>query len=486
MFSCVTFLDSRANSLQVGNVYGDDDEEEEEMPEPMPEDEDDEEDSDGNSKDENEENEEKVSYWTKQLQDMDNFMDGYNEEKTDLSERLVRPPEDVEWRDYRAMKTCASDDEDLTYRPDDCLLITVSTTPQDEISELQLAVYEPTIGNLYVHHHFLLPSFPLALAWMDLDPGSRSLQNAQKGNFVAVGTFNCGIKIYNMDLLHGLEECSLGGHSEPDEEKLSSLRGKYGCATDETKRAELAIAIDKAEKGELLEGSHSDSVTCLGWNEKKRTVLASGSADKTVKLWDILRQSCTQTLKIHTDKVQDLMWHPVEENILLTAGFDKVAKMTDIRRRGSALSFQLDADAECVRWNYHNPGSLLCTSESGKLFCFDARRPETPLLQQEVTYSGPASALDINKHIEGFIATAALDKETRLWKLDLSAPSLKLVTEKNLNTGGVFCLNFSARPSVPYLLCAGGEENYSIWNTDDVDMILRTFPRPERPAASAH
>lgn len=167
----------------------------------------------------------------------------------------------------------------------------------------------------------------------------------------------------------------------------------------------------------------------------------------------------------------------MEENILLTGGYDKVAKMTDIRKSGSGIKFQLDADVECTKWNYHNPASLLCTTESGKLFCFDARQPESPLLEQHVTYSGPATALDINKHKEGLVATAGLDKETRLWKLDLSAPSLSVITEKNLNCGGVFCLNFSARASVPYLLMAGGEENYAIWNTDEVDRIVQTFPR---------
>jgi len=80
-----------------------------------------------------------------------------------------------------------------------------------------------------------------------------------------------------------------------------------GRELDETKRQELSKAIEKAEKGMLQLDSHTDSVTCLSWNEKKQTVLASGSADKTVKLWDILTQICTQTLEIHTDKVQDLM-----------------------------------------------------------------------------------------------------------------------------------------------------------------------------------
>jgi len=474
MFSVVTFLDPRANTLQCKNVYGDDDEEEI-VDEQMQGEEEEEDESDDKDKPiKEEEGEEFVGYYERKLKDMDTFMDGYEEEKVEL-EHVIGAAEDRELRDHRAMKRWESDDEDLNYRPDDCLCVTVTTNPEDEVSELQVAVYEPKIGNLYIHHHFLLPSFPLAVAWMDIDPSSRSLDRAKVGNFLAVATFECGIGIYNMDILNSMEEHILGGRSEPDQRKLSALQRKFGTTDDETKRQELAKAIEDAEKGEILHDSHKDSVTCLSWNEKKRTMLASGSADKTVKLWDILTLCCTETLEIHTDKVQDLMWHPVEENILLTAGYDKVAKMTDIRRSGSGILFQLDSDAECVRWNYHNLGNVLCTTESGKLFCFDARKPGTPLLERCITYEGPATALDVNKYHEGYIATAALDKETKLWKLDLSVPSLDLVTEKNLNCGGVFSLSFSARESSPYLLLAGGEENYAIWNTDDIDRIVETF-----------
>jgi len=482
MFSVATFLDARANSLQCQNLYyetGGDEDTEMNEPEPTKKDEDESEEEDADGKAENEEvDEKKVGWYTKQLQDMKTFMDGYDEETLEL-EDVLRPNSlrDHELKDYRAMKTCDSDNEDLTYRPDDCLCITLTTNPEDEVSELQVNVYEPEIGNLYVHHHFLLPAFPLALAWMNIEPDSRSLKKAKKGNFVAIGTFDCGIGIYNMDMLNAVEEWSLGGRAQPDEEEISNLQGKLENTTDETKHQELLKSIEEAEKGKLQLDSHSDSVTCLGWNEIKRTVLASGSADKTVKLWDILTQICTQTMEIHTDKVQDLMWHPVEENILLTGGYDKVAKMTDIRKSGSGIKFQLDRDVECIKWNYHNPASLLCTTESGKLFCFDARRPESPLLEELVTYQGPAAALDINKHKEGLIATGGLDKETRLWKLDLSTPSLSLITEKNLQCGGIFNVNFSARASAPYLLLAGGEENYAIWNTDEIDRIVDMFPR---------
>ena len=41
-------------------------------------------------------------------------------------------------------------------------------------------------------------------------------------------------------------------------------------------------------------------------------MLASGSADCAVKLWDVTTGQASATLTHHTDKVNSLQWHPLE------------------------------------------------------------------------------------------------------------------------------------------------------------------------------
>ena len=54
-----------------------------------------------------------------------------------------------------------------------------------------------------------------------------------------------------------------------------------------------------------------------------RHVLASGSVDETVILWDIQHGSVAQQLTSFDEKVQSLKWHHKEPHTLLTGSCDK-------------------------------------------------------------------------------------------------------------------------------------------------------------------
>ena len=129
---------------------------------------------------------------------------------------------------------------------------------------------------------------------------------------MAIGTFHPEIEIWNTDVLDALEpEAVLGG-------------------------------LVAGKRRTLKPGSHRQAVMGLSWNREYRNVLASSSADSTVKLWDVTSQHCMLTLNYHKDKVPVVHFHPVEANILLTASYDRVCAVTDGRSPSTVSLYVYD------------------------------------------------------------------------------------------------------------------------------------------------
>lgn len=309
--------------------------------------------------------------------DMDAYSD---EEDLDLSERLAGSAADLGGMYYASSRDdpyldkapggaggsrdadadSDSDAEDLR-ESDLCI---VATKQDEDVSSLVMYVYEDVSedvamadgGNLIPHRDLVLPAYPLCLAWMDIDP----LQRADEayGNFVATGTFEPEIEIFNLDAL---------GQVEPDR----TLGGRLSKKQRAKKKA--AGSLGKGVK----KGSHSDAVMALSWNQHFRNVLASGSADQTVKLWDVVEGKCQSTLKHHSDKVQSVCWNPSEGAVLATGCFAGEACVLDVRADDAAkaaLRWRLSSDCEAIAWDPLDSTRFAASSDDGRVSVFDARK----------------------------------------------------------------------------------------------------------------
>ena len=175
------------------------------------------------------------------------------------------------------------DAEDDEIRPTDSLFVVANT--DDDDSHLEVQLYNEEDGSLYVHHDIYLPEFPLCLAWMDCPPYLNDGSQLTVGNYIAVGTFSPAIEIWNLDVLDPLEpSATLGGIAATKPGKKKSKKGR----------------------DMMSPGSHTDSVLGLSWNKLYRQAVASASADKSVKIWDVTTQKCSHTFESHTDKVMVL------------------------------------------------------------------------------------------------------------------------------------------------------------------------------------
>ena len=78
-------------------------------------------------------------------------------------------------------------------------------------------------------------------------------------------------------------------------------------------------------------GSHTDAITSLSLNHSNLSVLASGSVDSTVKIWDISKEVCVHTASHHTGEVKKVQWSTLDVSVILTAGGDNTICVLDSR-----------------------------------------------------------------------------------------------------------------------------------------------------------
>jgi periodic tryptophan protein 1 len=285
-----------------------------------------------------------------------------------------------------------SDIDDINLAPDDAVVVVAKT--EDDFASLEVLVYEPTSGNLFVHHDIVLPSFPLCLAHGDINC------DGDAGNFCAVGTFSPGIEVWNLDVLNPLEpSCILGGEDTSAADELMKKNMARAASGKKLKKKHLV-------GGGLRPGSHTDAVMALSWNKVHRQVLASGSADCTVKLWDITKagegggKANAATFTHHRDKVQSVQWHPTEGTLLATGSYDRTVSLVDARSADQNFKrVKISADCESISWDPFNSQYLTVAAEDGTISCWDVRKFETgsPVWSFVASEYGGVSDLSFNQ-----------------------------------------------------------------------------------------
>ncbi|TCD60906.1 hypothetical protein EIP91_009317, partial [Steccherinum ochraceum] len=380
---------------------------------------------------------------------------------------------------YITLKQDDEEDErqELEVLPTDNLLVVAKT--EDEVSQLEIYVYDDSEENLYVHHDLMLPSFPLCLEWLDFppisSPSAKTSPNGpakQFGNYIAVGTMEPEIEIWSLDVVEAMYPDMVLGR--PDK---TAAHIPVPLGTGKKKRK-------KTKQRPSSSAHHVDAVLSLSWNKTHRNLLASASADRTVKIWDLTRdptingeggegEGALRSFDIHKDKVQAVHWNDKEPTVLLTGSYDRTVRTFDSRAPDAGVGAIVGADVEALRWDPWESHAFYVSLENGIVLNFDARTLPSDLSTPSPArftlsaHDGAVSALDVNPHIPGCIATGGTDKVVKIWNInedaDLKKRQVSLVTSRDLGVGKIFTVAWS--PDDPLTLAAAGSKaKLQVWD----------------------
>ncbi|KAH8700699.1 putative rRNA processing protein Pwp1 [Talaromyces proteolyticus] len=348
------------------------------------------------------------------------------------------------------------DREELQILGTDNLLIAGKV--EDEVAHLEVYVYEDSADNLYVHHDIMLPAIPLCTEWLDF-PVGKNEENRSTGNFIAVGTMDPDIEIWDLDIVDCMYPNAILGQGNTNDDKPSKKKKKPKKANDEY---------------------HVDSVLALAANRQHRNLLASASADLTVKLWDLSTQKCAKSYTHHKDKVCALDWHPKESTVLLSGSYDRSIVAADMRTPEAKVArWSVASDVETVRWDIHDPNFFYVTTDTGIVYKYDVRNtPTNPEKSKPVwtlqAHDDSISSFDINPTIPGFLVTGSTDKQVKLWNTTDDKPNM--VVSRKLEVGKIFSTAFAPDPEVSFRLAVAGSKGViQIWDTSTNGAVRRAF-----------
>ncbi|XP_030065052.1 coronin-1A [Microcaecilia unicolor] len=230
----------------------------------------------------------------------------------------------------------------------------------------------------------------------------------------------------------------------------------------------------RLDKSQPVVCGHTAPVLDIDWCPHNDNVIASGSEDCTVMVWEIpdggLTRPITEpivTLEGHSKRVGIIGWHPTAQNILMSAGCDNIIIIWNVGTGEAVIT--LDEHHTdmiySVSWNFN--GSLICTSCKDKKIRVIDPRKNMIVMEKEKPHEGsrPVRAIFVS---EGKILTTGFsrmsERQVALWDPKNMEEPMSL---QELDTSsGVLVPFFDSDTGIVYL-CGKGDSSIRYFEITD-------------------
>ena len=276
---------------------------------------------------------------------------------------------------------------------------------------------------------------------------------------LAIGSGNNAVKIWNLESnKSALTQALLNDGSVVNSVAFHPTQPIFACGSSDNTAKVCKLFSEYSPYSNArcsLNLKHSGSVNSVAFHPTKLRFLATGSSDKTAKVWwlddnglSLTGDGTPVTLTGHTSSVNSVAFHPIEF-ILATGSSDRTVKL-----------WQINNDPE-QQWRY--VATCVATLEG---------------------HTGIVNSVAFHP-TKPFLATGSSDETVKLWQLSFEPFSATCIATLNVECGIVNSVAFHPRELI--LAIGGGDNTVKLWqvNSDGTNPTnIATLAEHKAPVSS--
>lgn len=234
------------------------------------------------------------------------------------------------------------------------------------------------------------------------------------GQLLISASHKQGIKIWRHQPDGSFTLCQTIPDKDVSALSLSRDNQTIATASSSTQKSINIWSLD----GKLLHtffSGHSDVINDLSFSPDGK-MIASASADKTIKLWSIKNKKRVQTIQ-ESGQLHSLLF--VSNQTIASGSGDGTIKLWDVNCKKSLMNFQGQHSSKVSRLVLSSDGKTIASAADRTVKLWNLK--DGKLLDTFSGYDNDVEAIDFSQ--DGKIIASASDRTIRIWNRDRVAPA---------------------------------------------------------------
>jgi WD40 repeat protein len=208
---------------------------------------------------------------------------------------------------------------------------------------------------------------------------------------------------------------------------------------------------------------HTRNITSVAFSPNGE-ILASASWDTTIKLWDPISGLLLASLEGHTQQVQSISFSPDGKH-LASGSHDKTIKIWNMESKSLLTTINTEHAGAVLSVKYSPDGNYLASGSADKTIKIWSATDYSSELRNLIGHTGQINAIDFTPN-NTILASGSNDRTIKFWDVTTG-------TERNISADHLLfvrSVNFS--PDGTRLVTGGAEGSIKIWDMINTSNIL--------------